>query len=307
MSIPPADWLDAVRDGVVSAQPRAGAFAQHVSVRATTGSTNDDVALAAAQGAPEGYTVIAGEQTAGRGRRGASWHSPAGHGLYLSTLLRPDRWPSMRVDAVSPAGSLVTLMAGVAVVTAVADIAVLPLELKWPNDVMVRSAVLSSFVTSAHDATSVPPPWRKLAGILAEGASDGAMLRTVVVGIGVNVWRGDAPVDVATRMIALDDLMPSPAGVTRSTLATLVSSLLVRLREGSARLAAGLADEIRGQWCQQAPTVYGTRVRWQVQEMTYEGRAAGIDAHGALRVRTVDGERLVHGGDVQWLLESSEP
>lgn len=306
MSIPPADWLDAVRDGVVDAQPDAGAFAQHVSVRATTGSTNDDVALAAAQGAPEGYTVIAGEQTAGRGRRGASWHSPAGHGLYLSTLLRPERWPSMRVDAVAPAGSLVTLMAGVAVVSAVADIAALPLELKWPNDVMVRTAALPSFRAGARDVAPVSPPWRKLAGILSEGASDGAMLRTVVVGIGVNVWRGDAPDDVAARMIALDEVMPSSQGATRSTLATLVSSLLVRLREGSARLAAGLVDEIRGKWCQHAPTVDGTHVRWQAQGMTYEGRAAGIDAHGALRVRTADGERLVHGGDVQWLLESSE-
>ena len=92
MSIDVAAWLAAVRAGVAQAVPRAGAFAQHVSLRTTTGSTNDDVARAAVEGAPEGYTVIAAEQTAGRGRRGASWHSPAAHGLYLSTLLRPDRW-----------------------------------------------------------------------------------------------------------------------------------------------------------------------------------------------------------------------
>ena len=134
-----ATWLAAVRSGVAAAGVDAGAFGQHVSVLTTTGSTNDDVARAAFDGAPEGYTVIAGEQTAGRGRRGAAWYSPAAHGLYLSTLLRPDRWTAVRTDPASPASTLVTLMAGVAVVSAIGDVCQSSAaELKWPNDVMVR-------------------------------------------------------------------------------------------------------------------------------------------------------------------------
>lgn len=297
-------WLAAVRDGVAEAVPRAGAFAQHVSVRATTGSTNDDVARAALEGAPEGYTVIAGEQTAGRGRRGASWHSPAAHGLYLSTLLRPDRWAAVRSDAASPVPSLVTLMAGVAVVSAIGDIGDAPVELKWPNDVMVRGGRPSVVGLGPSNATE--PPWRKLAGILAEGASDGGRLRTVVLGIGLNVRRSEAPADVAARMIALDDVLPVADGPAHVSVRALVAALLVRLHEGAALLAAGLVDEIREQWRRCAPSVEGTRVRWQADGVQCEGHAAGIDASGALRVRVPGSHRLVHGGDVEWMLEPQD-
>jgi BirA family biotin operon repressor/biotin-[acetyl-CoA-carboxylase] ligase len=289
-----ADWLAAVRDGVAEAQPRAGAFAQHVAIRASTASTNDDVARAALEGAPEGYTVIAGEQTAGRGRRGASWHSPPAHGIYLSTLLRPERWPAVRVSPASPAPSLVTLMAGVAVVSALADLGDMPVELKWPNDVMVR----------AQPSQDAGPPWRKLAGILAEGASEGGVMRTVVVGIGLNVRRADAPADLASRLIALDDLLAGDHRSTAASVSALVTALLVRLREGTATLAGGFAHEIREQWRRHAPSVEGTRVRWHAQGVTRQGVSAGIDASGALRVRDGDAERLVHGGDVEWILES---
>jgi BirA family biotin operon repressor/biotin-[acetyl-CoA-carboxylase] ligase len=308
VSVHVADWLAAVRDGVVEAEPRAGAFAQHVSVRESTSSTNDDVARAAIEGAPEGYTVIAGEQTAGRGRRGASWYSPPGHGIYLSTLLRPERWPAVRLDAASPVASLVTLMAGVAVISAIRDVGEAPVELKWPNDVMVRTARLSAFAPGASARQGGPsagsgPPWRKLAGILAEGASDGGVIRTVVVGVGLNVWRSSAPVDVAARMITLDELWRDPVGATRASLSALVTALLVRLREGTATLAGGFAGEIREQWRRNAPTVEGTRVRWQAQGVACYGVSAGIDVSGALRVRQDGAERLVHGGDVEWTLE----
>lgn len=292
MSISLADWLTAVQDGAAAAQSRAGAFGQHVSIRDCTGSTNDDVARAALEGAPEGYTVIAGEQTAGRGRRGASWHSPAAHGLYLSTLLRPERWAALRTDSASPVTSLVTLMTGVAVVAAIRDLADVPVELKWPNDVMVRSQASAAQF----------PPWRKLAGILAEGASDGGVLRSIVVGVGINVWRSDAPPDVAARMVALDDVMPAALS-SKDAVQALVTALLVRLCDGAAMLAGGRADDVREQWRRCAPAVEGTPVRWRAQGVTYEGHAAGIDANGALRVSVGGMVQAVHGGDVDWLLE----
>lgn len=299
-----AAWLAAVRDGVAEAVPRAGAFAQHVSVRATTGSTNDDVARAALEGAPEGYTVIAAEQTTGRGRRGASWHSPAAHGVYLSTLLRPDRWAAVRSDAASPVSSLVTLMAGVAVVSAIGDLCDVPVELKWPNDVMVRRGGPSA--VGLWPSNTAGPPWRKLAGILAEGASDGGRLRTVVLGIGLNVRRSEAPADVAARMIALEDLSLFADGPAHVSVRALVAALLARLHEGAALLGGGQVDEIREQWRRCAPSVDGTLVRWQASGVECEGRAAGIDACGALRVLVPEGYLLVHGGDVEWMLEPQD-
>ncbi len=298
MSTTTAAWLAAVRDGVARALPTSGAFARHVSIHATTSSTNDDVARAAGEGAPEGWTSVAAAQTAGRGRRGATWHSPDAHGLYLSTLLRPEAWPAVRTDAASPVTSLVTLMAGVAVVSALGDIGATGVELKWPNDVMVRSA--------PYGGQGLQPlAWRKLAGILAEGAGDGAALRTIVVGIGINVVSTSAPPDVAARMIALDGVVPSPRdGV--ALVSPLVTALLTRLSEGVRRLADGRAAEIRAQWRDMAPSVDGTPVRWHAHGVTREGRAAGIDERGALRVRCIDGEHVVHGGEVEWLLETAD-
>ena len=317
-------FLDAVRLGVAAAVPRAGVFARQVLVLERTGSTNDDVARAARTGAPEGYTVIAAQQTAGRGRRGASWHSPAGAGLYLSTLLRPENWKSLRLDSASPAASLVTLMAGVAVVSALRDIGASAVELKWPNDVMVRTfegragpprrtraGALerrpyrreSSLESGTYDRNS-DVPWRKLAGILAEGASEAGVLRTVVLGIGINVSRSDAPEEVAARMIALDELDTFPDDVEGGRLGRVVTALLERLREGHDLLARGTSDEIVQRWRAVAPSVDGTPVCWHHQGVMHRGRAAGVEATGALRVRTDDGRDLVvHGGDVEWLLE----
>ena len=282
-------WLDAVREGVALASTAADPFA-HVLVLASTASTNDDVARAAAEGAPEGYTVIAAEQTAGRGRRGAVWHSPAAHGLYCSMLLRPPRWPSVLADAASAAPALATLMAGVAVARAVHDVRGAAVELKWPNDVMVRDGVSG---------------WRKLAGILAEGASDGGGLRTIVLGVGVNVHRSSAPPEIASRMIALEDLTPARSddgGLARG----LVAALLARLRAGVMRLSRGAVSEVRAEWAALAPSVQGTPVEWQTPAGLRRGIASGIDDDGALRVTTAEGpvERL-HGGDVIWALDGA--
>lgn len=290
-----AAWLDAVRRGVAAASPAAGDFAQHVHVLATTGSTNDDVSAAAVQGAPQGYTVVAAEQTAGRGRRGASWHSPAAHGLYVSTLLRPDRWPVSRTSPDGAAASLVTLMAGVAVASAVADVCDVPVELKWPNDVMVRTG------WPAGDGAAAAP-WRKLAGILAEGASDGGVLRSVVLGVGLNVFHSEAPPEVAARMTALEESTGADAaGLTLVT--RLVTALLTRLAEGCALLSRGQLEEVRTRWRALAPSVDGTPVRWHHLGVTHVGRAQGIDETGALRVRVAESaEMTVHGGDVEWLV-----
>jgi len=180
-----------------------------------------------------------------------------------------------------------------------------PIELKWPNDVMVRSASVD--VEGSRRALPGAPPWRKLAGILAEGASDGAVLRTVVVGIGLNVSRSPAPPEVAARMVALDELRLAPEVADTGVLVRLlVRALLTRLSAGVEQLSSGSLDEVRERWCALAPSVNGTPVRWHEQGVTRRGRAAGVDNAGALRVLTDDGEALtVHGGEVEWLMEGA--
>src|SRR4051812_48961889 len=92
-------------------------------------STNTEAAQQAAQGAPEGLCVVAGEQTRGRGRSGRVWISPAGAGLYFSIVLRPGQlemqsWP------------LLTLMAALAVHDALQSACALETDIKWPNDII---------------------------------------------------------------------------------------------------------------------------------------------------------------------------
>ncbi len=141
----------AVRRAVI----RPGGLWRAVDLLVSTGSTNADLLVRAAAGAPEGVVLAAEEQLAGRGRLGRVWVSPPRASLTFSLLVRP--------QAVAPARlGWLPLLAGVAVAAAVRAVADLDARLKWPNDVLVGPA--------------------KLGGILAEAAGD-----AVVVGIGLNV------------------------------------------------------------------------------------------------------------------------
>ncbi|GAA1588232.1 biotin--[acetyl-CoA-carboxylase] ligase [Actinoplanes couchii] len=133
-----------------------GGLWSRIEVREETGSTNADVAAAAAQGEPEGLVVVAESQIAGRGRRDRQWTSPPRAGITVSVLLRPG--PAVPASAYG----WLPLLAGVALVEAVTRVSAVEAALKWPNDLLVGE--------------------RKCAGILAEVSGD-----AVVVGIGLNV------------------------------------------------------------------------------------------------------------------------
>ena len=132
-------------------------------VRESVESTNDEVRMLAQAGAADGHIVLAERQTAGRGRRGAAWFSPAGESLAFSILIRPQEpkslWPRF------------ALAAGLAVAEAVETFGP-QAGIKWPNDVWI-----------GH---------RKTAGILVEAGSDFA-----VVGIGLNVNTTGFPPEVS--------------------------------------------------------------------------------------------------------------
>lgn len=168
MSSIPAPLPEDLAGGLALARGRLQLFEGHVRWYAEVGSTNDVAGALADQGACEGTIVIADCQTAGRGRQGRSWASPAGAGLYWSVVLRPER----------PA-PLMTIATGVAVVEGVRDATGLQAELKWPNDVHLGG--------------------RKVAGILAESAGS-----RVVVGVGINVRHAQLPPEVATRATSIE-------------------------------------------------------------------------------------------------------
>jgi BirA family transcriptional regulator, biotin operon repressor / biotin---[acetyl-CoA-carboxylase] ligase len=266
---------DHLRSLLDAARGELGAFAREGRVVASTRSTNDDALAWAAAGAPEGAWIVAGTQTAGRGRRGRVWASPPGAGLYVSVVFRP------RASGDDPAMSLLTVMAGVAAVEAIADATGVRATLKWPNDVVVEAAGTAP---------------RKLAGILAEGAMIGPRLSAVVVGLGVNLRPSAYSPEIAARAVSLEAL----AGRTVDADGVLVALLaaLARRRQALAEPDGGLA--LLEAWRAWSPSATGARIRWRQQDQICEGVTAGIDDAGALRVRTRGGEARLVAGEVEW-------
>jgi len=102
-------------------------------------STQDVAKELASSGAEEGTVVIAETQTKGRGRKGRSWVSPPGGGVYLSIILRPSLMPSQVVQ--------IPLVAGVAVTKAIKRATPLLPTIKWPNDIIVGGKKVSGILT----------------------------------------------------------------------------------------------------------------------------------------------------------------
>ena len=258
-----------------------GPFGTHGRVLDETTSTNDDALQWAADGAPEGAWIVAATQSAGRGRRGRTWVSPPGAGLYASIVFRPAS--GLRAAADDPAMGLLTVMAGVAAVEAIADATGVRAALKWPNDVVVESADREA-------------PSRKLAGILAEGALSGTRLSAIVVGIGVNVRPTAYPPDIAARTVSLEELAGRAVDIDGVLVALLAA---LRARRAALQAAGGPAALLEA-WRAWSPSAVGARIRWDQQGRACEGVTAGVDDTGALRVRTPAGETRLVAGEVVW-------
>lgn len=133
-----------------------------VKVEKIVDSTNNVLKQYAAEGERHDMVLLAEEQSAGRGRRGRSFYSPEGTGLYLSLLLHPDVGPAE--------ATLLTTLTAAAAAKAVENIAGEPVQIKWVNDVWLRG--------------------KKISGILTEGSAslEEGKLEYVVVGIGINLY-----------------------------------------------------------------------------------------------------------------------
>src|SRR5215510_16193923 len=105
-------------------------FGRTLHIVPSTTSTNDIMKTLAQHGAPEGTVVLAEQQTHGRGRYGRTFASPAGVGIYVSLLVRP------QVDTIRL--PQLTLAMAVATAEALVESCALPVRLKWPNDVVIH-------------------------------------------------------------------------------------------------------------------------------------------------------------------------
>ncbi len=231
-----------------------------------TQSTNTDALEAARAGAPHGSVFFAGEQLAGRGRGGHAWQSAAGQGLYVSILMRPS-FPAARLP-------LLPLAAGLAAAHAIQATSGLPVDIRWPNDLLIGP--------------------RKVGGILVEAKTVSENVAHAVVGIGINVHQRQFPGDLATPATSLDLETSSP--VSRQIL--LIELLNSIARESlSLHDPAAVPDTLRR--VQQASTwTAGRRVHVHGPQAC-SGITEGLDENGFLLVRTATGLVTVQTGGLR--------
>jgi BirA family biotin operon repressor/biotin-[acetyl-CoA-carboxylase] ligase len=237
----------------------SGAQSALIHTVAETGSTNDDVAALAREGAPEGIWLRAGRQSGGRGRQGREWHSPPGN-LYASTLVR--------LRAGDPQAPTLALVAAVALHEVASAFAVVgaSIEIKWPNDLLVAGA--------------------KLSGILLERIGD-----SIVVGFGVNL--ADHPDETDRPAINMGMLggAPDPARFLEA-LAASFARWVGRWRD------EGL-EPVRSRWLAAAHPPGTALSTHRAGGGRVEGLFDGLDESGALRLRLADGSTtVINAGDV---------
>ncbi|MCE9593879.1 MAG: biotin--[acetyl-CoA-carboxylase] ligase [Planctomycetes bacterium] len=215
-------------------------------------STNERALAAVAdKTARHGDVIVARTQTQGRGRRGATWHSPAGEGLYFSIVLLP--------SALAQPAAL-TMASGIAVLRAVSGLGLSGVELKWPNDLIVGDA--------------------KLVGILVETRGLDIAAPHYVVGIGVNVAQREFPPELV-RARAVTSLALCGIDVT---VETVLARALAELEPALER--AILAPETVAAEYTVAAKLLDASVRVESHRETCVGRVRALTLAGGLTIDT---------------------
>jgi len=242
-------------------------FGRHAHLREAVPSTQDVLRELAEQGAPEGTLVLAEQQTQGRGRMGRHWASPAGKGVWMSLLLRPDI-PLQHTPQL-------TLLAAVALSRAIARVVPLEIGIKWPNDLLVGG--------------------RKISGILLESAAEDERIRYIVAGMGisVNLEEADFPPEVLQKAISLR--MAAGYPVDRMAIIAAALEEFERLYE---LYAAQGFEPIRALWEAHSVTL-GREVTLHTPQGDITGVPEALDELGGLRVKLRDGSmRTVYSAEI---------
>jgi BirA family biotin operon repressor/biotin-[acetyl-CoA-carboxylase] ligase len=226
-------------------------------------------ALQRSESIPDGTVIIAQTQSAGRGRKGRTWHSPAGLGLYLTILLKKTIFHGE--------SHLLNLLVSLAVYDAIKEIllagkesspGLLPLELKWPNDIIYNSF--------------------KLGGILSEkkGTYREDVPTAVGIGINVNHKNCDFPEEIAANSISLfiiDSRMRDAQDVGRE--------IVRKINRRFSEMTSKGSEHIINSWMQCSPASKGSRVRIISDNEEFHAVTEGLDQRGFLKIRRY-GDRL---------------
>lgn len=257
-----------MKQNILSLLPPGKPWGELIHHYPTLESTNTLAKSLAAQGAPAGTVILADHQTGGRGRRGRSFHSPAGSGIYMSTILRPDCLPREIMH--------LTCAAAVSMCQAVENAAGCRPGIKWTNDLVFGK--------------------RKIAGILTElGFGSNGNVSYAVVGIGINCTQTSDDFPPELRSIAGSLEMITGQPIDRAALA---AAMILALEHMAATLFSEketIMDAYRSDCITLGQQVSVVRADGNVRH----GTALDIDSDGALIVEFSPGcTETVSSGEV---------
>ena len=232
----------------------------------SVGSTNDVLKQLAQNGAPEGTAILSARQTNGHGRMGRTFHSPAGKGVYLSLLLRPDCSPNQLLH--------LTCAVGVAMCRALEESAGLRPGIKWTNDLVYGKRKLGGILTTL--------------GLTATGRVDYA-----ITGIGINCFQqiSDFPPELQSTATSLSMLTERP--IAAEAVAAAMLTQLHAMNDGLFSRKQQLMDAYRENCItlgQEISLVRGEEIR--------HGTAVDVNSDGALVVDFGGHMESVSSGEV---------
>lgn len=231
----------------------------------TVDSTNTKAKELAEAGSPGGTLVVAEQQSAGKGRRGRGWESPAGSGIFMSLLLKPDIDPNN--------ASMLTLVAALAAASAITDVTGEPAGIKWPNDIVMQG--------------------KKVCGILTEMSAQFDYINHIVIGIGINVHNESFPEEISE--VAGSLFLACGRHFRR---ADIIERVLERFEANYAIfLQTQDLTGLQGEYNAKLVNM-NSEVKVLDPKEPFEGKAMGITGRGELIVDTQEARRLVASGEV---------
>ncbi|MGH7978079.1 MAG: biotin--[acetyl-CoA-carboxylase] ligase [Limisphaerales bacterium] len=255
-------------DDLLARLGKGRVIGREIHVFEQTTSTNDVVEKLARDGVGEGVVVFAESQTRGRGRLGRKWASPARKGLWFSILLRPRLRPQEATQ--------LTVASSTALRRAIYSQTHLPIEIKWPNDILIGG--------------------KKVGGILTEMSAELDRVRHVILGIGIDVNQEAHEFPTEIRKIATSLKIERGEALSRGALA---SAVLRELDTDYSRISAGRFSDVAAEWMDHCATI-GRNVTVQIGDRKIGGRAESLDDDGALILRGEHGRlQRITGGDVR--------
>lgn len=232
----------------------------------TIDSTNTKAQELAEKGYQSGTLVVADKQESGKGRRGRSWVSPSGTGIFMTLMIKPDINPNN--------ASMLTLVAALAVAKAITSVTGEEALIKWPNDIVVNS--------------------KKVCGILTEMNAQFDYINHIVVGIGINVHNESFPEEISqmasSLMIEAGGKRFHRAQIIAETMSYFEQYYDTFLKTQDLSALVREYDELL--------VNMNKAVRVLDPKEPFDGKAMGITPKGELIVDTWESRKLVSSGEV---------